>query len=82
MNKFSFTISPNPIKSGDRIQIEINEQFQLFDVLIKDLKGSIIKNIQLNNGDRSFELPKVNSGIYFIQLNTSKGSAIQKIIVN
>lgn len=82
LNKFSFTISPNPIKSGDRIQIEINEQFQLFDVLIKDLKGSIIKNIQLNNGDRSFELPKVNSGIYFIQLNTSKGSAIQKIIVN
>jgi PKD repeat protein len=80
----TFTIYPNP--TNDRIKIKQNTNFDLgvTDITISDESGRILLNRKLAEGtskdDVSIELSELQNGIYFILINSEKGSTHYKFL--
>ncbi|MGZ3900210.1 MAG: S8/S53 family peptidase, partial [Bacteroidia bacterium] len=78
---FSFSLWPNPFNSVIIINTgsysEKNINAEIYNAL-----GSIIKTSQLLSGKQEYELDLsgLSSGIYFVKLIGSQGSAIKKIV--
>ena len=81
-NVMLFNVFPNPTKDIVNIKIETNNnvavQVELLDVL-----GRTVLNTELNNGVASFNVSKLNKGIYIVSA-TSQGKAIAttSLVVN
>lgn len=67
-----FNLVPNPTSD----YVEVRSQFKLDSTVIMDLSGKVIKRYQENELDVSTLSP----GIYLVQINTSSGIGIQKLI--
>lgn len=84
----NFSLSPNPITAGDKVQVQLNELpiASQFDLRILDIQGRLItQQITYTNevGDNNFlsiQSP-TTSGVYFIQLLTNTSLSIKKLIV-
>lgn len=69
-------IYPNPTSGFVTINSnEIIKSIQLFDV-----QGRIINTYLINETKSNLDLKTYSNGIYFLKVNTSKGSKIEKII--
>lgn len=76
-------VYPNP--ATDFLNIELTSDIQNINMNVLDMSGKVLYNdvISHNGGTQIYKLPVSNlaSGIYFLQMNTSTGRAIQKFIV-
>lgn len=77
-------IYPNPIIRGQEIKIKFDKS-QTEPCLLKfcDINGKTIlsKKILTNSEIESFAIPYVKSGIYFLQINSTKGIVNKKVIL-
>ncbi|KQT31505.1 pectate lyase [Chryseobacterium sp. Leaf405] len=67
-------IYPNPVETT----FSINISDPIEQIVITNNIGEVVKNIRGNN--KTIDISSLQSGIYFVQIKTNKGSSTQKII--
>ena len=72
-------LSPNP--AYNTIQIELPENEITLDLFIYDLKGQIIDQKQISNGNNIISVVSLDHGIYIVQAQGEKTLYQQKFIV-
>ena len=72
-------LSPNP--AYNTIQIELPENEITLDLFIYDLKGQIIDQKQISNGNNILSVVSLDHGIYIVQAQGEKTLYQQKFIV-
>ncbi len=79
-NLGSIQMFPNPTK--DRIMITNPQQLQLDDLKIYDLRGRLIKTIDMRNMglEKSIDVSEMASSIYFIKIQGSDGQITKRLI--
>ncbi|MBK8845919.1 MAG: T9SS type A sorting domain-containing protein [Bacteroidetes bacterium] len=84
-NPYGLQIAPNPITNTTSISFTL-EQSQKVSLKVVDLNGRLMKVLADNlfeDGEHSIEwsVEDVNSGIYFLQIQTAEYSKTEKLIV-
>ncbi|MBP1673294.1 MAG: hypothetical protein H6Q25_1109 [Bacteroidetes bacterium] len=74
-------VFPNPTNSEVNININ-NDQYQILNGEIFDIYGKFIQDLQLKNGRNLINFSSYLPGVYFVKINTDKGSFIKKIVKN
>jgi len=70
-----FTIYPNPTKNF--INIELNQGIEQKNINIYNALGQFV----LSTNDLKINTSKLNSGVYFIEIETNKGKSAKKLII-
>ncbi|MBC7388696.1 MAG: glycoside hydrolase family 9 protein [Opitutaceae bacterium] len=78
---FDFTLNLYPNPSKDDVTVEFKSTTNA-KITFKDLSGNVVmEKVTSNNSSReTFSTTGLNSGVYFIILNTDKGSVTKKLI--
>ena len=77
--KNKFKIYPNP--SQGCFTLVISENIKKADLIITDIKGNIVLNKKINSESTEVDISEKAKGIYFLQVNSSKFSKTEKIIL-
>jgi hypothetical protein len=72
----SITVAPNPAKDF----ISISAKNTIKSIQLFDAQGRILKTILDNKKSFTLDISNKAQGVYFIKVNTDKGSSVQKII--
>jgi hypothetical protein len=76
-----FSTYPNPVSSV--VTISNNDNILVSNVTITDINGRTVKNIQVNNLSQvELNVSDLNSGVYFINVDTDNGKAVRKFVKN
>jgi Secretion system C-terminal sorting domain len=79
--KITMRISPNPNNGNFNIQLKDN-QIEVKNVLIYDNMGKLMQTVSNVKGLETIQiLAHYPSGIYFVKVNTDKGFATHKIVI-
>lgn len=83
----SLTVSPNPVPSGQLLNVEFNSSVTAKGTItVIDLAGRTLSEqiINLRNGDNSFtiETAQFNSGLHLIKIETTEGTVYEKVIID
>jgi len=75
-----FEISPNP--TNDFIAIENKSDIELRAVVIVDVMGRVVQKIDLNGMKtiKNISLRDYPNGVYFVKINSDKGSIVKRLI--
>lgn len=73
-------ISPNPVKSGENIEINGLENYDINKIEILDIFGNVKSTQKLESN--TLQLGNLETGFYFIKISTKQGILQKKIIVN
>lgn len=77
LEESTFTIYPNP--ANKRIWIKGDHQI-IQEIEMRNMMGQIVKNWK---GDiRELSIEDLDSGVYFLEVRTDKGSVIEKVVIN
>ncbi len=71
----SFSVYPNPVKDVLNISNSINAGIN--SVIITDINGRTVKQ---SNNVAQINISDLNAGIYFVNINSNKGSLTKKIV--
>ncbi len=75
-----FEILPNP--ASDKIElIGLNPDIELTAIDIYSINGLLVKQCNIVQNSRSIDVSSLNSGVYFIQVNTENSTYIQKLVI-
>ncbi|MFK8056027.1 MAG: T9SS type A sorting domain-containing protein [Saprospiraceae bacterium] len=74
----TLSISPNPVKSGHPIWIDMHDQDPPTNFNLYDVTGKLITSLELSSGG-SLNLPNIKAGVYLI---SGEGISPQRIIVD
>ena len=66
---------PNPT-SGQLNIVAVD----MTSVSVYDLVGQCVKQATAENGQLTLDMSQLQSGIYFIKVNTANGSAVQRVV--
>jgi hypothetical protein len=72
------TIYPNPVK--DIVNINIKNNSTIKTIELYDIQGRLLQTQLVNNISSELNLSSRANGIYFIKINTDKGSKVEKLI--
>lgn len=81
-----WSVFPNPVQSGTAVMVQA-EMETTTDVVMEllSVSGKVLssRNTSLEAGQNTLELTDdiLSAGLYFVRLNTSRGSAVRKLIV-
>jgi polyhydroxybutyrate depolymerase len=70
-------VFPNP--TNNLINIEINNLLELKEIILYNTLG---ENLNLKSTDGLIDLTNLNTGIYFLNIKTSKGAITKKVVRN
>jgi Secretion system C-terminal sorting domain len=77
----NFGTSPNPAK--DVVTVTNSGNNVVSSISITDINGRTVKAIETNsNSNIQINVSDLNSGIYFMNINTAEGNAVKKFIKN
>lgn len=77
----SFTTFPNP--ANDIISLTNSNNVSVENISISDINGRTIKTINFNNVEQvQLNVSDLNSGVYFMNINTTAGKAVKKFVKN
>lgn len=76
--KYGLLMYPNPVL--DFISINNPENIQINSISVKDINGREFLNNKYTSTNNILNLSNLSKGIYFIQLDTEKGTLSKKII--
>ncbi len=77
----SFSTFPNPV--NDIITLTNSDNATIDTILITDINGRSIKTITVENlSEVQINVADLNSGIYFMNINSNAGKAVKKFIKN
>ncbi|AQS93049.1 hypothetical protein BXQ17_02705 [Polaribacter sp. BM10] len=71
----NIVIYPNPVE--DILSLKVNNNIKINEFSIYNIQGKVLKN---NLKKQRINISNMPAGIYFIKINTDKGSGIKKII--
>jgi subtilisin family serine protease len=74
-----FDVMPNP--AHEFVQIKTHSNLQIEQVDLRDMQGRLIFNSKTKNTIFNVDISSLKSGVYFIEIQTQKGSATKKLIV-
>lgn len=75
----TFSVTPNP--ANDFVNISNSKNNKISEISITDINGRQVKNLKFNNvTETKCNVSDLNSGVYFITINTDNGKAIKKFI--
>lgn len=79
-------VIPNPVQSGNVVRVEVEaHEVLLATYQIMDINGRVVEeaDVRLTPGRNTISIDSydMNSGLYFVQINSEKGSLQKKIIV-
>ncbi len=79
VKKISVSVSPNPLKDGDRITITIADDgvYRLFGI-----SGEFLTKGTLTKGDNAVAFPFLAKGIYLLKIQTTHGRMTRKVVKN
>ncbi len=86
-NELEISVYPNPVHNLMRIELG-HSASEPTDISICDLNGKSIytefikKQVDTKNQQMCIDLTSLNSGLYYIMINSNKGIVIKKIIKN
>ncbi|WP_033959697.1 T9SS type A sorting domain-containing protein [Psychroserpens jangbogonensis] len=84
INKFNFTVSPNPIDTTSEINL-VNLNSTSITIELLDISGKVVQTIsnRADKGNSSVSLKNINqaSGIYFIRASNELGISTKKVII-
>ena len=72
----NINIYPNPTNSF--INVNIPHSVTLENLILTDINGKVI---DITKKERLSNLNKLSEGIYFLKINTDKGTSVQKLII-
>jgi hypothetical protein len=82
----SLFINPNPINSGDNlnVNIDLNERvkmsLQIIDITGKTVYNQLLKATEGNN-EINIDSQTLNRGMYFLKLSSENGVTTQKFVI-
>lgn len=74
------SVYPNPVNNA--FTIESKNDLAINSLTISDINGRTVKTINVNAIDNEINISELNSGIYFLNIDTNNGTATKKIIKN
>ncbi len=72
----SVVVHPNPTNGI----LNINSDFNIKSIALYDIQGRLLQTDLENSNETILDLSTYQSGIYFVKINTEKGSKVEKII--
>lgn len=78
--KASFTLYPNPA-TGKNVTVALNEQFGAEIVSVFNISGAKVYEIKVNGTSVNLNLDALASGLYVVKVQSEKGTASQKLIL-
>jgi len=72
----TIVIAPNPAKNS----ITVSAKNKLQSVLLFDAQGRLLQTVLEHKNTSFLDISKYSKGVYFVKINTEKGSAVEKII--
>ncbi|UPQ77982.1 T9SS type A sorting domain-containing protein [Flavobacterium azooxidireducens] len=72
------SIYPNPVK--DIVNITIKDNSSIKTIELYDIQGRLLQTQVVNNITSELNLSSRANGMYFIKINTEKGSKVEKLI--
>jgi hypothetical protein len=75
-----FSVYPNPV--NDNFTIENGNNISISGLTISDINGRTVKTINVNAIENQINIADLNSGVYFLNIISDKGTATKKIIKN
>jgi hypothetical protein len=76
-NTFQFDLYPNPTNNEVTLTFDSNEA----QVVIYDTQGKHIQTKSIHSGEQ-VSLKEVETGVYFFEVITEKGSAVKRVVKN
>ena len=76
-NTFQFDLFPNPTNNEVTLTFDSNEA----QVTIYDTQGKLIQTKSIHSGEQ-VSLKEVETGVYFFEVITEKGSAVKRVVKN
>lgn len=77
--KIPFNLYPNPAKDFVTIKFDSKEKYNV--MVVKDINGKTIDELEINSNSIRYNTSNLNSGIYLISLNGELSSTTQKLII-
>ncbi len=79
VKKIDVSVSPNPIKDGDRVTITVADDgvYRLFGI-----SGEFLTKGTLTKGDNAVAFPFLTKGIYLLKIQTKHGRVTRKVVKN
>lgn len=86
VSQLNFSVYPNPLQSNDEVvKFQWNSSAEKVNITLVDINGTLVKaynNVQTQAGENTLSLPKMQTGIYFMQFTTSNNQkATKKLII-
>jgi endonuclease I/chitodextrinase len=78
LSQSSITVFPNPVKNQE-VRLQINDDINITKLKLFSVLGAEIP-VKIN-ADNKIVLNHIKKGIYFIKIDTDKGSLVKKIVV-
>ncbi|MFT7252406.1 MAG: photosystem II stability/assembly factor-like uncharacterized protein [Flavobacterium sp.] len=75
-----FSVYPNPV--NDNFTIQNGNNIAISGLTISDINGRTVKAINVNAIENQINISDLNSGVYFLNITSEKGTATKKIIKN
>lgn len=75
----SFAFYPNP--STDKIKIDLPESSSVYDLIISDVQGKIMKSVKVSSENNVVQIDELNNGVYLLELSNSKEKYSNKLSV-
>jgi extracellular elastinolytic metalloproteinase len=81
-NEFANNLLLYPNPTTGEITLKNNTTAQLSNIIITDVKGRIIKNIDLSEAgiQTNFSLDDLTTGMYFVKINAENTSVVKRIV--
>lgn len=76
----AFNVYPNP--STGMVQVNLSGLEGQLDAQVFDLSGQLVKGLNLTTGTTAVDLSDLNTGVYFIQIENTKGTFVQKLVLS
>lgn len=76
-----FSTYPNP--ATNLVTISNNDNILLTNIIVTDINGRTVKTMKINNlSEVQINVGELNSGIYFMNIDTESGKVVKKFIKN
>jgi hypothetical protein len=84
---FDFIISPNPLTSGEQLNLRFNSNNSesIITISIIDVTGvEVIRHFlsQVNTNDVKLDCTNLNKGMYFVKLSVGETMELKKLLIN
>ena len=73
----SISVFPNP--ATDVLNIEASNEMQ--NVMLVNQTGQVVRSIELEAGKTSIDLNGLGTGVYFVKIETAKGTTTKKVVI-